>query len=172
MGTPKAELPPTLYIGGIRFVRHPALPFATSACGLIVGKTRKLLGGRSNGKYQTVNVRCRYTGQHTNHYVHRVVAETWLPNPHNMPEVNHKDGIRNHNAVANLEWTTRKRNARHAVANGLIWNTPGKGQCGFRRAFRTQGNTTNQHESNDGQAATGPGRTMPALPVPHRLVHP
>lgn len=47
--------------------------------------------------------------------VHRLVALTYLPNPNNLPEVNHKDGDRLNNDVSNLEWTTRSGNAKHAA---------------------------------------------------------
>ena len=57
--------------------------------------------------------------QGTSFYVHRLVAQAFLPNPLNMPEVNHIDGDRTNNTATNLEWVDRQGNAQHAVRSGL-----------------------------------------------------
>lgn len=53
-----------------------------------------------------------------NHYVHRVVAQAFIPNPKNKPEVNHKDSNRLNPKVTNLEWVTRSENALHGYQFG------------------------------------------------------
>lgn len=58
-------------------------------------------------------------GKGTHHYVHRLVAQTHINNPHGLPEVNHKDGNRTNNFVSNLEWVTGQQNKQHAVTTGL-----------------------------------------------------
>ena len=51
--------------------------------------------------------------------VHRMVAETWIDNPNHHKEVNHINGNKEDNRAANLEWTTRSENMRHAFRTGL-----------------------------------------------------
>jgi hypothetical protein len=52
--------------------------------------------------------------------LHRLIAETLIPNPDNKPFVNHKDGVKTNNTPSNLEWATEQENTDHAIATGLF----------------------------------------------------
>lgn len=80
------------------------------------GQTRILRFGHS-GKYPKV-VLCNERGC-KDFRVNRLVAITFIPNPDNLPEVNHKNGDPGNNCADNLEWMTGEDNKLHAVNTGL-----------------------------------------------------
>lgn len=57
--------------------------------------------------------------------IHRLVAETFIPNPDNLPVVGHRNNIKSDNRVENLYWTTYRENTQKAVADGLLVNDKG-----------------------------------------------
>lgn len=84
--------------------------YAATSCGKIWSyKRNKFLsvcGEKDN--YQVVNL--FDNGDNKTCYVHRLVAMAYLPNPDNLPEVNHIDRHKDNNNLNNLEWCTRKYN--------------------------------------------------------------
>lgn len=62
----------------------------------------------------------RKDGTHHMRKVHRMVAQTFVANPHNLPAVNHVDGDKQHNNATNLEWCTNAQNSAHAKVKGLL----------------------------------------------------
>jgi hypothetical protein len=71
----------------------------------------------SNSGYKMVNL--QIDGKPKMCSIHRLVAQTYLNNPNNLPIVNHINGIKTDNRVNNLEWTTRQENEKHAVDSKL-----------------------------------------------------
>jgi len=59
-------------------------------------------------------------GDSKNHFIHRLMALTFLPYEENREFVNHKDGNKQNNSIDNLEWCTSRENTQHAHRTGLI----------------------------------------------------
>jgi hypothetical protein len=53
-------------------------------------------------------------------YVHRLVAQAFIENPNNLPQVNHKDFDKSNNSVENLEWVSKADNIQHSHDNGRM----------------------------------------------------
>lgn len=64
--------------------------------------------------------------KHRSYTVHRLIATAYLPNPSNLPEVNHKNAVKTDNRLENLEWCTHAQNVAHAIELGL--RTPACGE--------------------------------------------
>jgi hypothetical protein len=82
------------------------------------GMILKKLSTRTGLGYEWT--RLRQGGKQRSVFVHRLVAEAYVPNPDNKPQVNHKNGNKLDNRAENLEWVTASENKRHAHASNLI----------------------------------------------------
>lgn len=89
-------------------------------------KTNNWLKGSISGGYKVFSIRTQ--NKKYDRLAHRLVAEYFLPNPNNLPIVNHIDGNKLNNNINNLEWTTIQENNIHAYKTGLKEKTNGLGQ--------------------------------------------
>lgn len=84
--------------------------------GRVFSNNRKkyLKGSIKNNGYIYV---CLWLGYKHSVHIHKLVAEAYLPNPNNLPQINHKDGNKMNNHADNLEWCTASHNMRHSWAS-------------------------------------------------------
>lgn len=90
----------------------------------------KLMKCWFRNKYPAVTFNVKKNGN--KRVIHRLVAESFLPNPENKKCVNHKNGIKSDNRVENLEWCTHAENNTHAHATGLIITKTGAESKNYR----------------------------------------
>lgn len=81
-------------------------------------KTGKILSPQKDHKGY-LNVNLCLNNKAKRNKVHRLVALAFIPNPESKPEVNHKDGVKTHCDMDNLEWVTGKENIAHAFEHNL-----------------------------------------------------
>lgn len=79
----------------------------------------KILKATPNKQIHYLTVDLWKNGESKKFYVHRLVAKAFIPNPTNLPEVNHINGNRQDNHISNLEWVDRLGNVTHAIKTGL-----------------------------------------------------
>lgn len=91
--------------------------YEVSNLGRVVSNRGELTPARLPKGYLVVNL--SKNGKWKHHYIHRLVATAFIPNPKNKPTVNHIDGDKNNNRVSNLEWATYLENNLHAIKNNL-----------------------------------------------------
>lgn len=73
---------------------------------------------RISGKgYPSITL--HHQGERKYFFIHRLVAEAFIPNPKELPQINHKDGNKRNNCVENLEWCTNSENMNHCYENRL-----------------------------------------------------
>lgn len=94
----------------------PAIP------GVYFDENKNLL--RINGEPVEFNIStdgyCRFAVKKKKYRLHRALALAFIPNPLNLPQVNHKDGNKLNNSLDNLEWCSAQGNIQHAYDKGLM----------------------------------------------------
>lgn len=85
------------------------------------GTVRRIVNGAEQDArvYSNSGYDCVWDGKEQRG-IHRLVAESFIPNPLHKPQVNHIDGNKKNNDVSNLEWVTQKENLEHARRTGLL----------------------------------------------------
>ena len=102
----------------IKLIENSKNYFVTTD-GEIYSGHRKLKTSATGNGYARVRI-SYLDGTSKDCYVHRIVAQAFIPNPDNKPVVNHKDANKTNNKLENLEWCTYQENTIHSVENDLI----------------------------------------------------
>lgn len=102
-------------------ITHKGL-YQISNMGRVRNKYNKILKGYTNNKgYQMVHLRTETTNKL--YSIHRLVATHFIPNPDNLPYVNHKNEIKTDNRAVNLEWCTQGYNVNYGTRNKRMSKT-------------------------------------------------
>ena len=80
---------------------------------------------KKDGSYYLA-IELNFNGISKRFFIHRLVAQAFIPNPENKPQVNHIDGNKANNCVDNLEWSTQSENEKHAFSKGWNKTNPNK----------------------------------------------
>lgn len=90
--------------------------FITEEGNVYSEKLHGYLSSGDNGKgYKIVSLKMKGVRKWKKCYIHRLVAIAFIPNPKNLPEVNHKDEDKSNNHISNLEWVTRVENVNYGT---------------------------------------------------------
>lgn len=133
-------------------------PYIISEYGDLYNKETKnnLKGGITNSGYKNYGMSFKNKEQRKE-YAHRLVAEYFIPNPENKPQVNHIDGNKENNHYSNLEWVTQEENMKHCMDNGLSALTKPVDQYSIDGEYITSFNSASDAGRNLGDVLMGRG---------------
>jgi len=89
---------------------------------------KMLSPGKNKDGYLFVNLTKRKNGNIRHWSIHRLVAVAFIPNPDNLPQINHKDEDKTNNCVENLEWCTAEYNCNYGTRNERAGNRKRNGK--------------------------------------------
>ena len=100
--------------------------YAITSCGKVWSyRSKRFLNpSKQSTGYLAVSL-CK-DGTRKSYTIHRLVAEVYLPNPNNLPQVNHKDENKTHNYINNLEWCDSTYNINYGTRNKRVGRARGK----------------------------------------------
>ena len=97
--------------------------YAITSCGKVWSyKYKKFLKPEDNG-HGYLRVKLCKDGKEKKYMIHRLVAEAYIPNPDNLPQVDHIDENRTHNYINNLQWITNRDNCRKSHNKPILQYT-------------------------------------------------
>ena len=95
--------------------------YGITSCGKVWSyKYKKFLKPYTGGNNGYFKVRLFKDNGEKQYYVHRLVAEAYLPNPENLPQVDHIDNDKTHNYLNNLQWITNRDNNRKSKNKPIL----------------------------------------------------
>ena len=97
--------------------------YAVTSCGKVWSyKSEKFLKPRANN-YGYLYVNLSKNGKIKSYHIHRLVAMAYIPNPENLPQINHRDENKTNNCLQNLEWCNCNYNNNYGTRNEKISNS-------------------------------------------------
>ena len=102
-----------------QWIRFRESNYSVSEIGEIINQFGKILKPVLPALYKYKSYSLKINGKAVNVFEHRAVAECFILNPLNKPQVNHRDGNKLNNHYSNLEWVTQSENIQHMYDTGL-----------------------------------------------------